>query len=77
MGALTVRQIEAANAIGKLYLLSDGRGRFLRIGPDGSKTTLVRVSIDGKQRDKPLGKAWGRTMTDSSAPWSEQFPQNF
>ncbi|PAK14455.1 hypothetical protein CJO66_12195 [Burkholderia ubonensis] len=64
MGALTVRQIEAAKAIGKLYFLSDGRGLFLRIGPDGSKTWLVRVCINGKQRDKPLGKAWGRTMTE-------------
>ncbi|WP_420212927.1 Arm DNA-binding domain-containing protein [Burkholderia aenigmatica] len=64
MGALTVRQIEAAKAIGKLYFLPDGRGLFLRIGPDGSKTRLVRVSINGKQHDKPLGKAWGRTMTE-------------
>ncbi|MBN3783626.1 tyrosine-type recombinase/integrase [Burkholderia sp. Ac-20345] len=64
MGGLTVKQIEAAKATGKLYFLSDGRGLFLRIGPDGSKTWLVRVSINGKQRDKPLGKAWGRTMTD-------------
>ncbi|MET1536728.1 Arm DNA-binding domain-containing protein [Burkholderia sola] len=36
MGALTVRQIEAEKATGKLYFLSDGRGLFLRIGPDGS-----------------------------------------
>ncbi|VWC73279.1 Prophage integrase IntS [Burkholderia aenigmatica] len=64
MGALTVRQIEAAKATGKLCFLSDGRGLFLRIGPDGTKTWLGRVSINGKQRDKPLGKAWGRTMTD-------------
>ncbi|KER68998.1 Arm DNA-binding domain-containing protein [Burkholderia sp. Ac-20349] len=64
MGAMTVGKIEAAKAIGKLYFLSDGRGLFLRIGPDGSKTRLVRVSINGKQRDKSLGKAWGCTMTD-------------
>ncbi|RQS88558.1 DUF4102 domain-containing protein [Burkholderia contaminans] len=64
MGALTVRQIEAAKATGKLYFLSDGRGLFLCIGPDGSKTWLVRVSINGKQHDKPLGKAWGRIMTE-------------
>lgn len=36
MGAVTVRQIEAEKATGKLYFLSDGRGLFLRIGPDGS-----------------------------------------
>ncbi|RQU30083.1 DUF4102 domain-containing protein [Burkholderia cenocepacia] len=36
LGAVTVRQIEAEKATGKLYFLSDGRGLFLRIGPDGS-----------------------------------------
>lgn len=60
MGALTVRQIEAARATGKRYFLSDGRGLFLRVGPTGGKTWFVRVSINGKQRDKPLGKVWGR-----------------
>ncbi|MEN2475346.1 Arm DNA-binding domain-containing protein [Burkholderia sp. GS2Y] len=59
MGALTVRQIEAAKATGKRYFLSDGRGLLLCDGQDGAKTWLVRVSINGKQRDKPLGKAWG------------------
>jgi len=65
MGALTVRQIEAAKATGKRYFLSDGRGLFLRVGPTGGKTWFVRVSINGKQRDKPLGKAWGRTTADA------------
>ncbi|WP_349252628.1 site-specific integrase [Burkholderia sp. AU32357] len=40
--------------------MSDGRGLFLRVGPTGGKTWFVRVSINGKQRDKPLGKVWGR-----------------
>ena len=45
MGALTVRQIEAAKATGKRYFLSDGRGLFLRVGAAGGKTWFVRVSI--------------------------------
>nr|WP_256979942.1 MULTISPECIES: site-specific integrase [unclassified Burkholderia] len=32
----------------------------MRVGPTGGKTWFVRVSINGKQRDKPLGKVWGR-----------------
>nr|WP_282512559.1 Arm DNA-binding domain-containing protein [Burkholderia cepacia] len=65
MGALTVRQIEAAKATGKRYFLSDGRGLFLRVGPAGGRTGFVRVSINGKQRDKPLGKTWVRSTTDA------------
>ncbi|AOI90079.1 tyrosine-type recombinase/integrase [Burkholderia pseudomultivorans] len=65
MGALTVRQIEAAKATGKRYFLSDGRGLFLRVGPAGGKSWFVRVSINGKQCDKPLGKTWARSTTDA------------
>ncbi|WP_322027708.1 Arm DNA-binding domain-containing protein [Burkholderia sp. BCC1977] len=65
MGALKVRQIEAARATGKRYFLSDGRGLFLGVGPAGGKTWFVRVSINGKQFDKPLGKAWARSTTDA------------
>lgn len=61
MGALTVRQIEVAKATGKRYFLSDGRGLFLRVGAAGGKTWFVRVSINGKQRDKPLGNARPRS----------------
>ncbi|AQQ40190.1 MULTISPECIES: Arm DNA-binding domain-containing protein [Burkholderia] len=61
MGALTVRQIEAARATGKRYFLSDGRGLFLRVGPAGGKIWFVRASINGK----PLGKAWARSTTDA------------
>lgn len=65
MGALTVRQIETAKATGKRYFLSDGRGLFLRVGPAGGKSWFVRVSINGKQRDKPLGRTWARSTTDA------------
>ncbi|MDS0849642.1 Arm DNA-binding domain-containing protein [Burkholderia cenocepacia] len=62
---MTVRQIEAARATGKRYFLSDGRGLFLRVGSAGGKTWFVRISINRKQRDKPLSKAWARSTTDA------------
>ncbi|WP_412524101.1 Arm DNA-binding domain-containing protein [Burkholderia sp. S-53] len=57
--------MEAAKATGKRYFLPDGRGLFLPVGPAGGKTWFARVSLNGKQRDKPLGKARARSTTDT------------
>jgi len=41
------------------------------VGPAGGKTWFVRVSINGKQRDKPLGKTWARSTTDAQLSLEE------
>ena len=59
MGKLTVRAIDGAKATGARYFLADGGGLFLRVGPDGAKSWVVRYSLNGKQREKPLTRRYG------------------
>jgi hypothetical protein len=40
---------------GKVAMLADGRGLYLRIGPSGSKSWIMRYQIDGRVHDMGLG----------------------
>jgi integrase len=40
---------------GKVAMLADGRGLYLRIGPNGSKSWIMRYQIDGRVHDMGLG----------------------
>lgn len=58
MAKLTVRAIEAAKPKDKAYKLMDGNGLQLRIATDGTKTWLVRYSINNKERQYRLPKPY-------------------
>ena len=44
-----------AKALTKAGMYGDGRGLYLRIAAGGSKSWILRVSIDGRRRDIGLG----------------------
>ena len=46
---------KATGSAGKTTLLADGNGLYLRIGPTGAKSWLLRYMAGGKNRDMGLG----------------------
>ncbi|MCT8159995.1 tyrosine-type recombinase/integrase [Pseudoruegeria sp. SHC-113] len=54
MPKLTVKQVQKLQEPGK-YL--DGSGLYLRIGPTGAKSWILRIAIHGKRRELGLGSA--------------------
>src|SRR4051812_45746812 len=51
---LTVRAVTTAKATGKPMMLPDGRGLYLRVGPN-SKSWVYRYTEQGKSHDLGLG----------------------
>ena len=52
MTALTAAKVKA---ISKPGMHHDGRGLYLRVAPGGSKSWMLRLTIDGRRRDIGLG----------------------
>jgi hypothetical protein len=52
---LTETRCKAAKPQNKVYYLNDGAGLRLRIRPDGSRTWLMRYSLQGKEGTQGLG----------------------
>jgi hypothetical protein len=54
MAKLTVRKVETAKKPG---MYGDGDGLYLRVGPTGGKSWVLRTVVYGKRRDLGLGSA--------------------
>ncbi len=54
MKKLTVKQVSALKDPG---MYSDGNGLYLRVGPTGGKSWILRTTIHGKRRELGLGSA--------------------
>lgn len=54
MSRLTVKSVGAKNEPG---MYGDGGGLYLRVGPTGSKSWIIRIVIHGRRRELGLGSA--------------------
>lgn len=54
MPKLTARRVETLTERG---LHGDGEGLYLRVGPTGAKSWILRTVVHGKRRDLGLGSA--------------------
>jgi hypothetical protein len=56
MGKLSIKRVVAAREAG---MYCDGDGLYLRIGPGGAKSLILRILVHGRRRDLGLGsRAW-------------------
>jgi integrase len=60
MAKLTVKEVAALQKRDKPYKVAADKGLLLRVSASGVKTWIVQYVIDGKQRDYPLARPWGK-----------------
>ena len=54
MAKLTTRTVQTTKSAG---MLSDGDGLYLRVGPNGGKSWVLRTVVHGRRRDLGIGSA--------------------
>lgn len=69
---LTVKRIEAARPTDKPRKLTDGKGLFLLIHPNGSKYWRLRYRLQGREKTLALGAGVRVSGSRSRRSWSSR-----